>query len=269
MVNDKQLKNLTIGVGLNQVDGLKPSKYFYEVVNSSNSYNEIEEKLRNYYKSKDTTEQSVKDEKECDLVSKRIAEVLEDESFVFSPISLKTIHKKLFDGVFEGKLALYVGKFKDYSIKKSENVLNGDSVVYGDYAEILEYLKYDFDNESKKNYAKFSQHKQVEHLAKFISNVWQIHPFGEGNTRTVALFAIKYLKQLGFNVNNDVFAEHSKYFRDALVLSNYTNVKLGLQSEYKYLESFFAKLIIDKNVILEQIKPVNFNGRLAICEIKE
>lgn len=244
--------NIQIGIGLNKVDNLEPSKYFYQVIEDSTSYKEIKTKLTKYY----TNQSQNTQEKECDLVSINIAEILEDKSFVFSPIMLKSIHKKLFSGVFEGRLKDFVGEFRNYNIEKKEDILDGKSVIYGNHSEILEYLAYDFTLESKRDYSKLTKNEWVKNLSKFISNIWQIHPFGEGNTRTIAIFTIKYLGQKGISANNEIFKDNSLYFRNALVLANYSNIKQGIVPNIKYLESFFEKLIINKEIQLKAINKI-------------
>ena len=184
---DLKKENWEIAIGLNKVDGLNPSPYLKELilesVNGESSYKEIEEKLHRYYENRDLTKKEEKNTRECDIVSTRIAELLEDGSFIFSPIYLKSIHKYLFDGVFEDSIKNYAGVFRDYNISKKEEVLNGKSVVYGNYQDLMEYLKYDFEEEKNIDYTKLSPEKQVERISKFTSAIWQIHPFVEGNTR--------------------------------------------------------------------------------------
>jgi len=244
-------KSIEIGVGLNDVDSLKPSKNFYEIIKNSNSYKEAENNLKKYYETDKTVSA---DEKECDIVAVRIASLINESAFVFSPETLKQIHKKLFEGVFEGKLNLAVGEFRTYNITKKEEILNGRSVIYGDFEELNSYLAYDFNEEKKKNYALMSLNDQVKTISDFISRIWQIHPFGEGNTRTTAVFAIKYLNKQGFDLDNSLFKENSKYFRDALVLSNYSDVKARIGEDRSYLDSFFAKLMIDNKLELKELK---------------
>lgn len=250
-------ENWEMAIGLNEVDGLKPSNYLKELINDSlegkSTYLEIEAKLHNYYKSQDITKQEIKDNKECDIVSTRIAEILEDGSFTFSPIYLKSIHRRLFENIFEGELEGWAGKFREINITKKEPILNGDTVTYANHFDILDYLKYDFEEEKSKDYTKLSQEQQVQRIAKFTSAIWQTHPFREGNTRTTAVFIEKYLRTKGYDVNNELFKENSVYFRNALVLSNYTNISKGINSNYEYLYSFFKKLLIDREMKLEKM----------------
>lgn len=248
--------NLEIGIGLNEVDNLKPSQYFYNAIKESQTYYEIEEKLKKYYAKQDLDNPKIQAEKECDLVATRIAKIIDESHFVFSPIALKSIHKYLFDGVFSQINERYVGNFRDFNITKKEPILNGESVKYGEYREILEYLSYDFEMEKNKNYTKIPKEEWGRHIAKFISNIWQIHPFAEGNTRTTAVFTIKYLNQKGLPCDNTIFKKHSLYFRNALVLASYGNVLRGITPDESYLESFFNKLIVDSTLQLKQM-PAN------------
>lgn len=245
--------NWEVAIGLNKVDNLTPSNYLIglmeESIKGKKSYAEVENALYSYYKEQDPTNESIKESEECDLVSLRIVKLLENGSFKFSPITLKSIHRDLFKGVFKGDLERYVGVFRDYNIMKKEPILDGDTVIYGDYIDLMDLLTYDFEEESKK-----SNSITVKSIAKFTSSIWQVHPFCEGTTITIAVFIIKYLRSKGYNVNNDLFKEHSLYFRNALVLSNYSNVSKGISSTNKYLELFFEKLLVDATISLEDMK---------------
>ncbi len=250
--------NWEIAIGLNKVDGLNPSPYLKELIvesiNGESSYKEIEQKLSKYYENKDLTKKDERNTRECDIVSTRIAEILEDGSFTFSPIYLKSIHRHLFQGVFTGSIKDYAGIFRDYNISKEEDILNGKSVVYGNYQDLMEYLKYDFDEENKVDYTKLSPEKQVERISKFTSAIWQVHPFVEGNTRTTAVFIEKYLRTKGYNVNNVLFKENSLFFRNALVVSNFSDINLKISSDFRYLNSFFSKLLINHDENLLNLK---------------
>ena len=262
-ISSVKKENWETAIGLNKVDGLTPSKYLLELKEHSiageKSYIQVEQELRAYYLKKDFTNSEVQKEFECDIVSTRIAEILEDESFVFSPIYLKSIHARLFDGVFMGALKDYAGKFRDYNITKEEPALNGKTVTYGNYSNLMEYLKYDFDEEKGRDYSALSLEKQIDSIAKFTSSIWQIHPFGEGNTRTTAVFIEKYLCNMGWNVNNDLFKENAVYFRNALVLSNYSNIPMGIYPSNQYLTTFFVKLLHNPDTMLIQmdVAPMN------------
>lgn len=264
---EERRQNWDIAIGLNQVDNLTPSKYLTDLVEQSVenhiSYQEIETELHRYYEKQDINNPATSDTRECDLVATHIAELLEDPTFVFSPIYLKTIHARLLTGIWPD-YTKYAGVFRDYNISKKEPILNGETVVYGDYSNILEYLKYDFDDEAATNYASLSAEQQIRRLTKFTSAIWQVHPFREGNARTTAVFIEKYLRSKGYAVNNDLFAEHAKYFRNALVLSNYANMRKGIQADDKYLIAFFEKLLIDHARPLPSMEiPASMSDRLA------
>ncbi|MEG2193514.1 MAG: Fic family protein [Terrisporobacter sp.] len=252
-ISAKEKKNnWEVAIGLNEVDYLKPSNYLIDLMQDSiegkKSYNDVEQALYSYYKEADPNNESIQRSEECDLVSLRIVKLLEDGSFKFSPVTLKTIHRALFKDIFKNELENYIGQFRDYNITKPEPILGGDTVVYANYSDLTDILSYDFEEESKRN-GKIS----ISRLARFISSIWQVHPFCEGNTRTTAVFVIKYLRTLGYEVNNDLFKENSLYFRNALVLSNYSDINRNIRPDFKYLESFLEKLLIDSKIELEKI----------------
>lgn len=176
---------------------------------------------------------------EADKGSARIAQILSEKSFNFSPSHLVAIHGRLFERIFA-----CVGKIRDYDISKPEWVLDGDSVIYGAAFELRAALDYDFEQERKFSYKNLGMEETVKHIAFFVSRIWQIHAFGEGNTRTTAVFAIKYLRSLGFAVDNDVFAENAWYFRNALVRANYTNLQAGIEETPEFLEKFFRNFLM-------------------------
>ena len=185
---------------------------------------------------------NVQREKECDLVSLRIAQLLEDMSFGFSPITLKNIHKYLFTGIYD-----FAGEYRNYNITKKEPILNNDTIKYVNYQEIENYFEYDFKEEKEFDYSKLSKEELITHIAKFTSSIWQVHPFGEGNTRTTAVFIEKYLNYMGFDINNNMFKKHSVYFRNALVRSNYGNIPKQIYPTFDYLIMFFENLLLNKN----------------------
>lgn len=254
---EKRIENWEVGIGLNEVDGLTPSSYLIQLTKESiegkKTFDEIEKDLKNYYSKQDKNSINYS-EMECDLVSTRIAKLLEDRAFVFSPIQLKSIHRKLFSELLLDERDNSIGEYRKYNISKKEPVLNGDTVIYGEYSTIDEFLKYDFENESSKNYSEMSLDKQIKSLARFTSAIWQIHPFIEGNTRTVAVFIQKYLLSMGYIVNNDLFRENSMYFRNSLVASNYSNIPKKISPNFTYLEEFFLKLLYSKDIELKEIK---------------
>lgn len=254
---EKRIENWEVGIGLNEVDGLIPSTYLIQLTKESiegkKTFDEIEKDLKNYYSKQDKNSINYS-EMECDLVSTRIAKLLEERAFVFSPIQLKSIHRKLFSELLLDERDNSIGEYRKYNISKKEPILNGDTVVYGEYSTIDEFLKYDFENESSKNYSQMSLEKQIKSLARFTSAIWQIHPFIEGNTRTVAVFIQKYLLSMVFLVNNDLFRENSVYFRNSLVASNYSNIPKKISPDFTYLEEFFLKLLYNKEIELKEIK---------------
>ncbi len=249
--SNKKREYWETGIGLNKVDNLEPSKYLLDLskknINGELKYYEIEDLLKTYYETKNISDEKTRNEKECDLVSLRIANILEDKSFGFSPITLKNIHKYLFKDIYD-----FAGKYRNYNITKKEDILNGDTVKYVNYQEIESYYEYDFKEEKEFDYSKLKNNDElIEHIVKFTSSIWQVHAFGEGNTRTTAVFIEKYLNSMGFNVNNDMFKNKSLYFRNALVRSNYGNIPKGIYPTFDYLIMFFENLLQGKNNRLE------------------
>lgn len=233
-------------IGLQDVDGLKPSAYLIDTakkhIEGDITIDDVKQMLDSYYKSK-TARIEVEYERteEADKVSARIEELLTEKSFSFSSEYLARIHRHLFQGIFK-----FAGRYRDYDITKREWVLGGDTVLYASSSMIPETLNYDFSQEKTVNYASLSIDKAIEHISKFISGIWQIHPFGEGNTRTTAVFTMKYLQSFGFEVKNDMFKDHSWYFRNALVRANYNNYPKGIQATDEFLILFFRNLILDE-----------------------
>ncbi len=241
-------KAWSIATGLQQVDGLTPSAYLYETarrnIEGEISIKDAKKLIDSYYESKSVRAKDDGEAEEADKVSARIAELLSEKAFTFTPNQLLSIHERLFKGIF---YKVKAGKIRDYNITKKEWALNGDTVLYANFDLIKESLKYDFETEKKFDYSKLSKEEAVKHLARFVANIWQIHPFGEGNTRTTAVFTIKYLQSLGFDVNNEAFEKHSWYFRNALVRANYTNMQKGIYMNAEYLEKFFRNILLGES----------------------
>lgn len=228
-------------VGLQDVDKLRPSEYLLntakENIEGNISIDEVKKRINSYYE--ESGRHVSKGTEEADKVSVHIAEILSDRSFVFSPAQYISIHRRLFQGVFS-----HAGKLRDYNIKKEEWVLDGASVMYGGALELRETLDYDFKTEQEFSYADLTMSEIISHLARFVSRLWQIHIFCEGNTRTTAVFFIKYLRSMGFNVTNDVFAKNAWYFRNSLVRANYRDVKNGVNEDMSFLEAFLRNLLM-------------------------
>ncbi len=236
-----------IAIGLQDVDGLKPSKYLLDTakehIEGRIGIEEVEQRINKYYKILNSREQEKADNnEEADKVSVRITEILSDKSFNFNPVELINIHKKLFSDIFE-----FAGKIRDYNFTKDEWVLDGDTVIYASYETIMPSLQYDFEQEKNFSYKDITFDDAIKHLCRFTSNIWQVHPFCEGNTRTTAVFMIKYLRTFGFDINDDVFAKHSWYFRNSLVRANYKKFASNIFEDISFLEKFFYNLLAGTN----------------------
>ena len=262
-------------IGLQAVDGLKPSKYLIDTaiknIEGDISIDEAQELLNTYYEENPKADTDDRTE-EADKVAVRIAKILSEKAFSFTPNEYISIHKKLFAGIYG-----HAGKLRDYNITKKEWVLNGATVLYGSASELRATLDYDFAEEKKFSYKNLSMEDIIHHLALFVSRLWQIHVFGGGNTRTTAVFFIKYLRTLGFDVTNDIFAENAWYFRNALVRANYNDLKNGVHETTKYLELFLRNLLLDEKNELHnrsmhisgRFKETDFEGAKADIENAE
>ncbi len=232
-------------IGLQAVDGLETSEYLIETakknIDGDITFDEANNLIHSYYK--ENVKRNIEDRtEEADKVSVRIAQLLSEKSFVFSPAQYISIHFQLFKGIYK-----HAGKIRDYNITKNEWVLDGDTVMYGGASDICATLDYDFSVEKEFSYKNLSMDEIIKHLATFVSGLWQIHIFSEGNTRATAVFFIKYLRTLGFDVTNDIFAENAWYFRNALVRANYTNLKKDIHETTEYLELFLRNLLLGEN----------------------
>ena len=239
-----------VAIGLQAVDGLKTSEYLQKTarrnIEGEISIDEARELVKQYYITKTTHDKGDEDKEEADKVSGNISKLLQTDAFTYSVGGFAAIHKAIFEGVFK-----HAGKFREYDIAKKEWVLRGDSVLYGRWQDLQMSIKYDLEQERQFDYSGLNQEQMVEHLANFVAGLWQIHPFREGNTRTTAIFTIKYLRSQGFEVNNELFAEHSWYFRNALVRANYRNLKKGVNYEPVFLVRFFRNLLMGENNTLK------------------
>ena len=232
-------------IGLQAVDGLKTSDYLVHTavrnIEGEISFEEANALLQTYYEENPARDAEDRTE-EADKVAARIAALLSERAFSFTPNEYLSIHRKLFTGIYP-----HAGRIRDYNITKKEWVLNGATVLYGSATELRATLEYDFSEEKKFSYKNLSMDEIIHHLAAFISRLWQIHVFGEGNTRTTAVFFIKYLRALGFDVTNDIFAENAWYFRNSLVRANYNDLKNGIHETTEYLELFLRNLLLGEN----------------------
>ena len=242
----EKAKTWETAIGLQDVDGLKPSKYLIktakEHIEGTIDIEEVKTRIDEYYEVQGSRKEFENESEEADKVAVRITEILSEKAFSFSPTELLNIHKRLFENLFDG-----AGVYRNYNFTKKEWVLNGDTVIYAPFDTIKETLEYDFEQEKNFSYKGLSLDESIKHLCKFTSNIWQIHPFCEGNTRTTAVFMIKYLRTFGFCINDEVFAENSWYFRNSLVRANYKNFEKNIFEDLSFLEKFFFNLLANAN----------------------
>jgi len=253
----ERAENWRTAIGLQAVDQLRTSDYLHETarrnIEGEITIEEVQTLVRTYYESKMKRTPEDDAMEEADRVAANISRILGEPSFTFSVVGITSIHRRLFDGVFK-----FAGKIRDYDITKKEWVLRGDTVLYVGAEDLHRALEYDLQQEKDFSYQNLSMDDTIIHLARFISGLWQIHPFGEGNTRTTAVFAIKYLRSIGFQVDNELFAKHSWYFRNALVRANYRNRVQNIEPEPVFLIRFFRNLLLgEKNELHNRYMLVN------------
>lgn len=235
-----------MSIGLQAVDGLKPSKYLIDTarrnIEGEITIDEVQELLRSYYASETNRNRIENDDEEADKAAANIKRILSTRTLAFNTNGYIATHRRIFEGVFK-----HAGELRKYDITKKEWVLRGDTVNYLNWEDLRRAIDYDIQQEKDFSYKGLTDEEKVRHLCRFTASLWQIHAFCEGNTRTTAVFLIQYLRSIGYKVNNDMFAHHSWYFRNALVRTNYKNSELGIDYDYQYLERFFFNLLLDRD----------------------
>ena len=243
-------ENWKTAIGLQAVDGLQPSAYLIDVakrnIEGEITLDETRKLIDSYYQSKTVRTPKDEDEEEADKVSANIAKILASKTFAFNTNGYVSLHRRIFEGVFK-----HAGEIRQYDISKKEWVLEGDSVNYLNWEDLRRALDWDIEQEKNFSYKGLTDDEKIEHITKFISGIWQIHAFREGNTRTTAIFTIQYLRSLGYEVNNEMFAKHSWYFRNALVRANYRNIQKGIDYSPIYLVRFFRNLLLKDGWVLK------------------
>ena len=243
-------ENWKTAIGLQAVDGLQPSAYLIDVakrnIEGEITLDETRKLIDSYYQSKTVRTPKDKDEEEADKVSANIAKILASKTFAFNTNGYVSLHRRIFEGVFK-----HAGEIRQYDISKKEWVLEGDSVNYLNWEDLRRALDWDIEQEKNFSYKGLTDDEKIEHISKFVSGIWQIHAFREGNTRTTAIFTIQYLRSLGYEVNNEMFAKHSWYFRNALVRANYRNIQKGIDYSPIYLVRFFRNLLLKDGWVLK------------------
>ena len=246
----ERAENWKTAIGLQAVDGLQPSAYLIDVakrnIEGEITLDETRKLIDSYYQSKTVRTPKDEDEEEADKVSANIAKILASKTFAFNTNGYVSLHRRIFEGVFK-----HAGEIRQYDISKKEWVLEGDSVNYLNWEDLRRALDWDIEQEKNFSYKGLTDDEKIEHIAKFISGIWQIHAFREGNTRTTAIFTIQYLRSLGYKVNNEMFAKHSWYFRNALVRANYRNINKDIEYSPIYLVRFFRNLLLGESWVLK------------------
>lgn len=247
-------------IGLQDVDGLEVSDYLKKAavrhIEGDIIIDDVRERLKSYYTNKNAHDSVDATKEEADKVAANIAKLLSEKSFSFTALKFLNIHRHLFDGVFK-----HAGEIRPFDITKKGWILNGDTIIYGRAADIMMALRYDIQQEKDFNYKGLSIDDTINHIVDFVALLWQNHPFREGNTRTTAVFVIKYLRSIGFKVDNDLFANNSWYFRNALVRANYRNAVMGVEPDKSFLVKFFRNLILgERNELKNRFMLIGYTG---------
>ena len=237
-------------IGLQAVDGLKPSQYLLDTarrnIEGDITMDEVQELLRSYYASADIRDKTEKNDEEADKAAANIKKILSTKTLAFNANGYIATHRRIFEGIFK-----HAGQLRTYDITKKEWVLHGDTVNYLNWEDLRRAIDYDIQQEKEFSYKGLSDDEKIRHLCRFTAGLWQIHPFCEGNTRTTAVFLIQYLRSIGYKVANDMFADYSWYFRNALVRANYRNSALEIDYEHEYLERFFRNMLLGEQWVLK------------------
>ncbi len=242
----ERVDNWQMAIGLQAVDGLTASPYLLETarrnIEGDLTAEEAACRIVDYYENRELRTEKEKNEHEADMVSVRLSKLLSEDAFSYSPVGIQSIHRRLFEGIFS-----FAGQFRTCNISKREWVLAGETVTYAPWMDLEATIEYDLRREEKFPYHQVTIQEMIPHFARFVAGLWQIHPFREGNTRTISAFAILYLRWLGYPaVSKEPFANHSWYFRNALVRANYHNVTQGIHPDFSFLEKFFRALLLDE-----------------------
>lgn len=234
-----------VAIGLQAVDGIEVSPYLRELARGyergARSLEETGSLIRKYHVA---DKGSVRGgTREADLVSQRIAELLSAAPFVLHPDMLAYVHRYLFQDL--DRAVYRPGEFKIERMVKQEEILNGDSVLYADPYGYGMSLQMAFDAECSRSYGCRLEADDLRTFCHTIVFLWQVHPFYEGNTRTVAVFSELYLNHLGFSTGDEPFERHSRYYRDALVRSMYRNADADITPEDRFLVAFYDNVLND------------------------
>lgn len=237
-------------IGLQAVDGMTPSQYLIDVarrnIEGDITMDEVQDLLHSYYASAANRDKIEENDEEADKTSANIKRILSTNTLAFNTNGYIATHRRIFEGVFK-----HAGQLRKYDISKKEWVLNGETVNYLNWEDLRRALDYDIQQEKDFSYKGLSDDEKIKHLCRFTSGLWQIHPFCEGNTRTTAVFLIQYMRSIGYKVTNDMFAEHSWYFRNALVRANYKNSALGIDYDQVFLERFLRNMLLGEQWVLK------------------
>ena len=174
---------------------------------------------------------------EAEYTSIRLAELVIGESVSrFDFVALCDMHHYIFQDIYE-----WAGKIRIINIEKSEPALGGISIEYSDCFDIEKDATYVLDKMNHYAWEKVSIEEVAEIFSKYLAELWKVHPYREGNTRTVITFCSQFIESKGFYIDSDLFKDNAQYMRTALVAANALFSDLGDKRKPEYLE----KIVLD------------------------
>ena len=174
----------------------------------------------------------------------------------FTPAGLCEIHRFLFGDIYD-----WAGKYRIINIEKREKLLAGRSVWYSNDEDIPLDLENAFQELLSQDWPQFSRQDFVRHLTACFPKIWQVHPFREGNTRTLVMLMTFFVEHHGFYMDQELLAASSGYVRDSLVMAS-----LDQFSEYEHLEQILLDAVCDEPILYDESAlrsqlPLKFSRR--------
>ncbi|HAX03696.1 MAG: hypothetical protein A2Y45_08745 [Tenericutes bacterium GWC2_34_14] len=176
------------------------------------------------------------DEYENRMTNLALISLIKDSFKLHTSQDVFKIHLILFENVYE-----WAGKPRHIDIYKDEPIINNMSVEYTKYKKIIEKMNNIDHKYFNQDWEYLKKEDFIYLFTRLITDIWKVHPFREGNTRTVSIFAFLFLKQYGYDFNAELISRHAKYFRNALVMAS-----LGQYAEYQYLQNILIDAVSNK-----------------------
>lgn len=231
-------------IGLQATDGLRTTDKMRNTarrhIENQISLDEARQDIWRHYEDNPATTPEQTKEQEADKTAFNIARILfSGQAVDFSTDGYLNLHRQVFDGVYD-----HAGQLRTCDLVKKEWVLEKNTVIYLHWEEIRIALDSNFDFKENINYQHRKGRELVDWISQFTAAVWHIHPFNEGNTRTTAVMAILIARSLGHDLHTDVFAEHSWYYRNAMVRANYMDLDRNVHIHPEFLIRFYSNWLL-------------------------